>query len=48
MRRHIIADKRAEIAVGSVLIVGGFILWYDAWEGRGGKSPWFLGPFKPW
>lgn len=48
MARPWIADQGLEVAVALVLIVGGFCLLWDAYDGRGRKAPWFFGPFKPW
>lgn len=48
MSRPFIADKHTEIVAGSVLVLVGFVLLYDAWEGRGGKKPWPLGTILPW
>jgi hypothetical protein len=43
-----VRDKRTSILVGGVLTVVGFVILYDAWEGRGGKKPRLLGPLLPW
>jgi hypothetical protein len=48
MRRPLIRDKRTAIVVGSALLAGGFVILYDAWEGRGGRKPRLLGPILPW
>lgn len=48
MKRPIIRDQRAAVAVGGVLVIGGFVVLYDAWDGRGRRKPWFLGPILPW
>jgi len=47
-RRPWIRDKRVAIWVGLVLLFLGYVILYDAWEGRGGKKPLFLGPILPW
>ena len=47
-KRHWIANRRLELAVAMLGLVGGFVLLYDAYDGRGIKPPWFFGPFKPW
>lgn len=48
MGRPIIADKTTAVVVGAALLVAGFVVLYDAWDGRGGRKPWFLGPILPW
>ena len=47
-RRPWVKDKRTSIVVGSGLTLLGFVILYDAWEGRGGKKPRLLGPILPW
>lgn len=48
MARPLIQSKTASIVVGGALVVTGMVILYDAWEGRGGKTPWWLGPLKWW
>lgn len=48
MRRPVIRDKTTAVLVGGALLVAGFYVLYDAWEGRGGRKPWLLGPILPW
>lgn len=48
MRRPLIQNKGTAIVVGGALVAVGMTVLYDAWEGRGGKTPWFLGPLKWW
>jgi hypothetical protein len=48
MRRPWIADPGLEIAIGGALVVVGFCLLWDAWEGRGRPHPRWLGPLLPW
>jgi len=48
MKHPIIRDQRAAVAVGGALVAAGFVVLYDAWDGRGRRKPWFLGPILPW
>ncbi len=48
MRRPVIRNKRTAVLVGLAMVAGGFVVLYDAYEGRGGKKPAVLGPFLPW
>ena len=48
MRRPLIRNQGTAVVVGLVLVVAGFVVLHDAWEGRGGKKPWFLGSVLPW
>ena len=48
MKRPFIADHKTETAVGLALVVAGFVVLYDAFDGRGRKKPAILGPFLPW
>ena len=48
MRRPIISDQRTEVGVGLVLVVVGFVLLHDAYDGRGKLKPRILGPLLPW
>lgn len=47
-RRHLIADRHAEIAAGLVLFALGAVLLHDAWDGRGRRVPWPMGAVMPW
>lgn len=47
MKRPFIANQDTEILVGLVLAAAGVALLWDAWEGRGARTPWFLRPFLP-
>ena len=47
-KRPYIADTGTEIALGLALVVAGFVLLYDAYDGRGRQKPRILGPFLPW
>lgn len=48
MSRPWIAHQPTAAVVGLALLAGGFLVLYDAYEGRGGSKPWFLGPLLPW
>jgi hypothetical protein len=48
MGRPLIRDHDTAVVVGAALALAGFLVLYGAWEGRGAKKPWFLGPFLPW
>jgi hypothetical protein len=48
VKRPLIAKQRTAVALGAALMVAGFVILHDAWEGRGGRKPWFLGPILPW
>jgi len=36
------------VAVGCLLLLAGFLVLYNSWDGRGTKKPWFLGSILPW
>lgn len=48
MKRPLIADDTTAVVVGGVLVAAGFVVLWDAWDGRGKAKPWFLGPLLPW
>lgn len=48
IKRPLIRNKRTSIVIGCALTLIGFVLLYDAWEGRGGSKPKILGPILPW
>jgi hypothetical protein len=48
MRRPLFADQHRAVAVGLVLVAAGFVVLYDAYDGRGERKPRLLGPFLPW
>lgn len=48
MRRPWIANADTEVILGLGLVVVGFALLYDAYDGRGRAKPRILGPFLPW
>ena len=48
MRRPLIRRQATAVAVGGVLVLAGFFVLYDAYDGRGRRKPWALGPFLPW
>lgn len=47
IRRPLFRDHRNAAALGLVLLAAGAVCLYDAWEGRGGKTPALLRPFLP-
>jgi hypothetical protein len=47
MRRPLIQDQATAVVCGAVAFVAGCVLLWDAWEGRGGRTPRFLRPFLP-
>lgn len=47
-RRHIIEDRRTEIAVGVVAFLAGSLLIRDAYDKRGQDVPWFARPLTWW
>lgn len=47
-RRPLVPDKTLAVLLGSGLLVAGFVVLYDAWEGRGSRKPILLGPILPW
>ena len=48
MHRPLIQDQSTAVVIGLGLVGAGFIVLHDAWDGRGGRKPWWLGPFLPW
>lgn len=48
MRRPLIRNQTTAVVVGLALLASGFVVLYDAWDGRGGRKPWLLGPILPW
>lgn len=48
MRRPIVRDQGTAVIVGGALLVAGFVLLYDAFDGRGQRKPRILGPILPW
>jgi len=48
MKRPLIADHRKGQALGLVLLVAGFVVLHDAYDGHGRRKPGVLGPFLPW
>lgn len=48
IKRPYIANQHAELGVGAVLVVVGFALLWDAWDGRGRPAPKLLKPLLPW
>jgi hypothetical protein len=47
-RRPLIPSKGTAIVLGVALFVAGSYCLYDAWEGRGAKTPRPLRPFTWW
>jgi hypothetical protein len=47
MRRPWIRDKTTAVCVGLVLAVAGFVVLYDAYDGRGDRPPRVFRPFLP-
>ena len=48
MSKHLIANRRTEIAVGVLAFVGGSLLIRDAYDNRGQDVPWWARPFTWW
>ena len=48
MKHPVFANERTEKSVGIGLVVVGFFLLYDAYDGRGKQKPRVFGPFLPW
>ena len=48
MERPWIRCQRTAVMLGGALVIGGFAVLYDAFEGRGKRKPLALGPFLPW
>lgn len=48
MDKHLMRDRRAEVALGVALFVGGALLLRDAYDRRGVDQPWFMRPFTFW
>lgn len=47
MSRPLIANQATATVVGWGLLVAGFVVLYGAYEGRGGRKPWWAGPLLP-
>lgn len=47
-KRHVIADRRLEIAAGIAAFLGGAWLLHDAYERRGVDVPRLFRPFTFW
>jgi len=47
-RRHLIANRKLELAIGIAGFVASSLLIRDAYEGRGVEMPWPLRPFSWW
>lgn len=48
MKRPLIAHQRTGVGLGVALVVAGFIVLHDAYDGHGQKKPLLFGPFLPW
>lgn len=48
MRRAPVKSRRTTLTLGWVFLLLGFWFLWSAYEGRGGKKPWLLGPILPW
>ncbi len=48
MKRPWIAHQPTAATIGILLLLSGFVVLYDAYDGRGTHKPWWLGPFAPW
>lgn len=48
MRRPWIRNRRLAIFVGVVGFVASCLILYDAYERRGGRSPWLIRMFAPY
>jgi hypothetical protein len=46
--RHISSSPQLEAGIGIALVVAGFWILHQAYDGRGRKMPLALGPFVPW
>lgn len=48
LRKPVIASQTLEVTAGvGCFLLGSFLLW-DAWEGRGQRSPRIVRPFTWW
>ena len=48
MKRPLIKSQTTAVVAGCALVVAGFVVLHDAYDGRGRKKPMILGPFLPW
>ena len=48
MKRPMIANAQTGVVVGLILVVSGFVVLHDAYDGHGRKKPAIFGPFLPW
>lgn len=46
--RHLIPDRRLELAAGAAAFLLGAVLIRDAYDGRGIDQPFWLRPFSFW
>ena len=47
-RRHVIASRRAELALGFAALAAAGVLLSDAYDRRGHDQPWWLRPLSFW
>lgn len=47
MRKPWIREQRIAVALGAAFFVAGVLLFYDAYERRGARTPMILRPFLP-
>lgn len=48
MRRPLIQSQTTAVVLGVAFFLAGWACLYDAWEGRGGKTPAILRPVTWW
>lgn len=48
MAKPFFPNKNTAVVVGLVAMGAGWFCLRDAWEGRGGDTPWWARPFTWW